>query len=95
MSRDKEGYSCVDIDNYRIRVQLDSEKPSFMEIVNEKEECALVTGQGAESVILNNKIYEVKEKGTTLFVEKDEQGKLVRMQQIDVLPDAVIYGNQY
>lgn len=95
MSRDKEGYSCVDIDNYRIRVQLDSEKPSFMEIVNEKEECALVTGQGAESVILNNKIYKVKEKGATLFVEKDEKGKLVRTQQTDVLPDAVIYGNQY
>lgn len=95
MSQDKEGYFYVSIDGYRIKAQMNAEYPSYLEIVNPQKECALVTGQGSASVTLDGKVYEASKKGATLFVEKDERGKVVLTEKTDILPDAVICGNKY
>lgn len=95
LHQEKEGYACAVVDGYHISVQMNPDKPSFMKIVNEEKGCALISGQGAEAVVLDKQEYKVKERGSTLLVERDADGKTVLKESTDIFPDAVVYGNQY
>ncbi|MEG1585887.1 MAG: DUF4962 domain-containing protein, partial [Bacteroidales bacterium] len=93
--QNNDNYVSLAVGNYIIEAQLDSNKPSLLVIKNEQDSCALLSGQDSESLLLNNKLHKVENKGATLFVEKGDTDKTKVVEVIDTLPDAAIFGNQY
>lgn len=95
MRVDKEGYSQWTVGDYQIKAQLNPDKPSFLEIKDMSEICGLLTGQAAERLTLNGKVYRTSSLGSTLLIEKTEKGNDNVQEKVDKLPDGIIYGNQY
>lgn len=93
--KDADGYSVWNIGAYRVKAQMQADKPSLLEIVDETGTCALLTGQAARTTTLNGQSYKTSCPGSTLLIEKQQDGKVSVTEKTDTLPDAVIYGNQY
>lgn len=94
MDKSKEMTSFL-VGNYSVSAQLNPEKPSLLEIYEKNGKCALVTGQDASEIKLGKEVRKAQLKGSTLFVDKDNQGETVFKEVIDTLPDVLIYGNMY
>lgn len=95
IKKDYSGNSIWKINGYRILAQMDADKPSLLEVRDENDTCALLAGQAATKITLGGKTYETSCIGSSLLVEKDAEGKSTVIEKTDVLPDAVVYGNQY
>jgi len=90
-----DGLMTFDLKGYTLIAQLDPNQPSYLEVKSKDGKCAFVTGQAAEKITLGTETRNAKLKGSTLFMEKDETGKLVFTEKTDQLPDVLVYGNTY
>ncbi|MCD0472370.1 DUF4962 domain-containing protein [Flavobacterium sp. JAS] len=80
----------IQASGYTIKAQLNAEKPSFLEVKNLDESAVLITGQGANEVIVNGRVNKTSVPGATLLIENG-----VIQEDKDKYPDALIYGNKY
>ena len=78
---------------YTITAELDASKPSYLAI--QSPDAALVTGQAAEQIQLGTVARTAKQKGSTLLLEKVVGKGELFIEEVDRLPDALIYGNLY
>ncbi|TNJ46063.1 DUF4962 domain-containing protein [Tamlana fucoidanivorans] len=88
-------FTVAEVGDYKVKVELDPNRPSFIEIVSNDETCALVSGQNAKKVELGKNIKTAKLIGNTLFMEKSDTGKIDFFEQSDILPDVLKFGNKY
>lgn len=80
--------------DYTITAELDARKPSYLEVHDRNDTCALVTGQGANNISLTGKQRAAKNAGSTLLWEKGTKGE-VFLEKGDELPDCLRFGNPY
>lgn len=85
----------IELDGYTVEVQLDGNQPSFLQVHDKEGKAALVTGDAAHSLTLGNETKVGKLSGSTLLMEKDTYCGDIFKEEVDVLPDMLIYGNLY
>lgn len=89
------GLVKIQVVDYTISAQLDASQPSFLEVHNRNDTCALVTGQAARQLTLAGETRTAKVSGSTLLMEKQTNKPDVFVEKTDQLPDVMIYGNTY
>jgi len=93
--KDTNGLFTVDLGDYRVKVQLDATKPSYIEARSSDGLAALVGGSAAQSITLNGVTHNAVLPGDTLLMERNTAQGDIFQEEKDVLPDAVFYGNRY
>lgn len=91
----KGSLTTINAGNYIIDTQLDGNLPSFLQIKNTDETAGLVTGSDARKIKLGNETKRAKKIGSTLLFEKNTYKGDVFIEEIDTLPDFLIYGNRF
>ena len=74
--------------DFTITAELDPSKPSYLAV--QGPDAALVAGQAAEEIHLGTETRTAKQKGGTLLLDGG-----VFTEEVDHLPDVLIYGNPY
>lgn len=92
---DEKGQSVWTVGDYQVKAQMNPNQPSLLEIQDESDMCGLLTGQASDKMSLNGKIYKTSSAGSTLLVEEAGRENEAVQEKMDVLPDGVVYGNQY
>ncbi|HSI34364.1 MAG TPA: DUF4962 domain-containing protein, partial [Tepidisphaeraceae bacterium] len=80
---------------YEVIAELDPGKPSLLSAAHRDGGAALVTGQGAAEVSLGGERRAGKHVGSTLLWERAADRPEVFVEEVDRLPDVLIYGNRY
>ena len=89
------GMTTIQAGEYTITVQLDGNKPAFLEVKDKNNTAALVTGTAAQSITLGNETKTAKLPGSTLLMEKDTYKGDIFIETTDTIPDMLIFGNKY
>lgn len=87
--------TTIQAGEYTIKVQLDGNKPAFLEVKNKDNTAALVTGTAAKSLTLGNETKTAKLEGSTLLMEKGTYKGDIFIETCDSIPDMLRYGNKY
>lgn len=87
--------TTIQAGDYTIDVQLDGELPSFFQVKNKNETASLVTGTAAQKVVLGNETKRAKRPGSTLLFEKGTYKGDIFLEEVDTLPDILLYGNRF
>lgn len=91
-----DGHKLVTADGWSIEVELDGSKPSLLRIRNDDGTAALITGQTAQMLQLGDTVKRTDLPGTTILMEMSPGKTIPDVQTaVDVLPDAVRFGNLY
>ena len=80
---------------YKVVCELNPENPSYLEVRDTGETCALVTGQGTKSISLGTGRKDAKFHGSTLLWERDGARGEKFNEVVDTLPDILVYGNRF
>jgi hypothetical protein len=89
------GRTQIQAGDYVVTVELDPNKPSFLEVHDTASSCALVTGQAARQITVGNQQRAAQFPGSTLLWEtKAPHGELF-LEKVDELPDCLKFGNRY
>lgn len=83
------------VGGFTVDAELDAYKPSFLSARSDDGKCALVTGQAAEALQLGGETRRARFRGSTLLWEKRPGNGELFSEEIDRLPDVLIYGNRY
>jgi hypothetical protein len=81
--------------DFAVTAELDPGKPSFLEIQQQDGQCALATGQDVREISRQGARRAARYPGSTLLWETDIGGQERWMEEIDRLPDVLMYGNRY
>lgn len=87
--------TTIQAGEYTITVQLDGNKPSFLQVKDKDNTAALVTGTAAQSITLGSETKTAKLPGSTLLLEKGTYKGDVFIETIDSIPDLLKYGNKF
>ena len=91
------GRGCVQlrVGDFMVTTELDAGRPSYLSVQSADGKCAFVTGTAAEKLQLGDDTRTAKRKGSTLLLEKEPGRDEVFVEEVDKLPDSLIYGNLY
>lgn len=89
------GLVSIELDGYTVEVQLDGNQPSFLQVHDKEGKAAFVTGNAATSLTLGGETKVAKLPGSTLLMEKDTYCGDIFKEEVDILPDMLMYGNLY
>ena len=81
--------------DYAVTAELDASEPSYLEVHDRTGTCALVTGQASRSITLGKDQRTAQFAGSTLLWEKGSGQVELFREEVDRLPDVLIYGNRY
>lgn len=90
-----DGMATLHLEGYTVKVQLDGNKPSYIEVHDTEGIAALVSGSAAETLQLGNVEKKAKVKGSTLLLENQTHRGDIFVETSDSIPDMLIYGNKY
>lgn len=85
----------IRVGDYSVVAELDPTKPSFLDVKDNAGTCGLVTGQGAEQLILGGRQKSTSVQGATLLWEPQSARGEILLEKKDELPDCLKYGNQF
>lgn len=89
------GLVTIELDGYVVEVQMDATQPSFLQVHDKEGKAAFVTGNGAQTLTLGQETKSAKLQGSTLLMEKETYDGDIFKEEIDRIPDMLIYGNLY
>lgn len=89
------GMATLQLDGYTVKVQLDGNQPSYIEVHDAEGTAALVSGNAAETLQLGNETKKAKLKGSTLLLEKNTHKGDIFVETTDSIPDMLIFGNKF
>ena len=81
--------------DYAVTAELDAAQPSYLEVHDQAGTCALVTGQASRSITLGKDQRTAQFAGSTLLWEMGSGQVEIFREEVDRLPDVLIYGNRY
>ena len=81
--------------DYTVIAELDTGKPSFLEVHDQTETCALVSGQASKTIALGNQLRTARFAGSTLLWEKNLGQTEIFREETDKLPPVLCYANRY
>lgn len=90
-----QGRVRLKLGEYELNAELDPARPSFLEVTHKDGVAGLVTGQAARGIAMNGDQRPGRHAGSTLLWERPPGGVEVVVEEIDRLPDVLIYGNRY
>jgi hypothetical protein len=85
----------LEVGDYIITAELNATKPSFLEIHDSTDTCALVTGQAAQNITLGKENKLAQFPGSTLLWENGPEKNHFFQEVVDQLPEVLTSGNRY
>ncbi len=80
---------------YQLTAELEPGQPSFLEVTHRDGDAALVTGQAATGISVKGQYRPARHAGSTLLWERLSDAAEIYVEEVDRLPDVLIYGNRY
>jgi hypothetical protein len=79
--------------DYTVIAELDPAKPSYLEVQDQTQTAALITGQAAREISLGSQHRKATAEGSTLLWEKEAGKAEIFHEETDQLPPVLVYGN--
>ena len=83
------------VGDYAVTAELDAGQPSLLEVRSRDGTCALATGQAVREIEMAGTRRRAQCAGSTLLWEKEPGGAEAVVEEVDRLPDVLVFGNRY
>ncbi|HSI36781.1 MAG: hypothetical protein ACAI43_00895, partial [Phycisphaerae bacterium] len=90
-----EGRVRLKLGDYDVTAELDPAKPSFLGATHKDGTASLVSGQAGGGISLGGDRRAAQHAGSTMLWERPPGASEVFIEEVDRLPDVLLYGNRY